>query len=235
VAQPSTICGYEVLGELGRGTTGVVYRARHPVVPNRVVALKVLTLSPPPDRASRLARHQWESYALAWLSQEPDPRWPPVYDIGQSAVEDGPGVEHYIAREFVEGQTLAQLMGAGKMGVRDGASVLCAVAMAVERLHHWGIAHGNLDPSNILVGPSAGTKLIGFGAAGPLDGGRLAPPPARGVPPEVDVRGLRELLSWLCATAREPIPTRLESVQRSNPVATPGMFAEAVGTCFRRA
>jgi serine/threonine protein kinase len=200
-----------------------------------MVALKVLTLGSPPDRPSRLARHRWESYALAWLSQESDPRWPAVYDIGQSAVEDGPGVEHYIAREFVEGQTLGQLVGAGKLGLRDGVSVLCAVTMAVERLHRWGIAHRNLDPSNVLVGPGAGTKLIGFGSAGPLEGGRCAPPPSRGVPPEVDVRGLQGMLVWLCATAREPVPRSLDSVQRPSAVATPGTFAEAVGICLRGA
>jgi serine/threonine protein kinase len=124
------VCGYEILAELGRGTTGIVYTARHPVVkPDRLLALKMPSLGSAPEVASRLAGYQNEWNALRVLTWEPDPAIPTLYNVGC----DFAGQNNYYVREFVEGSTLEQLVASGAVGLRDGIRVLSTVAGAVQR------------------------------------------------------------------------------------------------------
>jgi serine/threonine protein kinase len=113
VTQPAFVCGYEILAELGRGTTGTVYKARHPVLkPDRLVALKSPALGAGPDAASRLARYQNEWNALRVLTWESDPAIPTLYDVGC----DSAGQNNYYVREFVDGGTLEELVAGGSVG-----------------------------------------------------------------------------------------------------------------------
>jgi len=162
VNQSSTVCGYEILAELGRGAASIVYKARHPIVrPERPIALKVLVLGPESDATLRLDNHRRESFVLAVLSQEADSALPSLYEIG---FDPDPLRQHYyIAREFIEGSTLEQMTTAGELGLRQGIAILAEIAAAIQRIHGRGFVHRNLHPSNVLISKDGVPKLIGFG------------------------------------------------------------------------
>jgi len=231
VTQPAFVCGYEILAELGRGTTGTVYKARHPVVkPDRLLALKTPSLGSAPEAARRLARWQNEWNALRVLTWEPDPAIPTLYDVGC----DFAGQNNYYVREFVDGSTLEQLVVSGAVGLREAIRVLSTIGGAVQRMHVRGIAHRNLRKSNVLVRTDDSPKLIGFGHVWPLAGTDGLPPGVSGVPAEVDVLALQELLAWLCATLRQPLPEPLEGVRQPGSVPSAGQFAMTLG-CYLQA
>jgi serine/threonine protein kinase len=118
VTQPAFVCGYEILAELGRGTTGTVYKARHPVVkPERLLALKIPSLAPAREATSRLACYHNEWNALRVLTWESDPAIPTLYDVGC----DDEGQNNYYVREFVDGSTLEKPVAGGAMGLRGGS------------------------------------------------------------------------------------------------------------------
>jgi serine/threonine-protein kinase len=190
---------YEILAELGRGTTGVVYKVRDGRL-NQIVALKMPLVESPSDRSVRHARFLREARVLASLNTDHDPDFPTIYGIG---VYEG---QPYLVRELVEGSTLEQLVTTGALGVREGVGVLAAMARAVQRLHGRGIAHRNLHPSNVLVAARGTPRLIGFGRVGLLAESDKLPSGASGTPAETDVRALQEILTWLGSALGQPIP-----------------------------
>ncbi len=203
---------YEIIAELGRGASGFVYKMWHSDL-NRVVALKMFdSASNTPEGPARLRR---EAEALARLTNDADPNFPTLYEIG-----DYQG-HPFLVREFVEGSTFEQLVTAKALSLREAVSVLAAVARAVQRVHGRGFAHRNLQPSNILVAAGGTPKLIGFGRVGLLAGSSMLPPGASGVPAGIDVQALKEMLSWLgAAFGQAPPPTAS--------VGDPTVFAEAL-------
>ena len=226
MTQPAFVCGYEILAELGRGTTGTFYKARHSVVkPERRLALKVPLLGSGPDATGRMARYHNEWNALRVLTWEPDPAIPTLYDVGCDAAWQN----NYYVREFVDGSTLEQLVASGVVSLREGLRVLSAIVGAVQRMHGRGIVHRNLLRSNVLMRADGTAKLIGFGHVWPLAGADGLPPGMLGVSAEVDVQALQEILSWLCATLRQPVPEPLEAVRQSSSARCLGRFAEALG------
>jgi serine/threonine protein kinase len=225
VTQPASICGYEILSELGRGTTGVVYKARHSLLkPDRLVALKIPSLGSVSEAPKRLAWYDNEWRALVKLTWELDPTVPTLYDVGGGV----PGQPNYYAREFVDGSTLEQLVATGSASLRKGIRILATLAGAVQRMHGLWIAHRNLQPSNVLIRTDGTPKLIGFGFVWPLAGADGLPPGMAGESAEVDVRALQKMLGWLCATSCQPVPARLEPVWQPGSVRSPGSFAEAL-------
>ena len=225
VTQPASVDGYQILAELGRGTTGVVYKARHPIKPDRLVAVKMPVLGSASESHQQLARHNNEWNALRILTWEPDPALPTLYDAGYGVLG-----EPFYARELMDGCPLEQLVATGTMRLREGIRILATIAGAVQRMHYRQIAHRNLRPSRILVGPDGTTKLIGFGHVGPLAGADRLPPGMSGVSAEVDVMALQEILAWLCAALRQPVPAPQEAVQQPGSVPSPGRFAEALSS-----
>ena len=227
MTQSTLFCGYEILSELGRGTTGIVYKARHPVVtPDRLLALKIPSIGSGPEARSRLAWYHNEWNALRVLTLEPDPAIPTLYDVGCDAAWQN---DHYV-REFVDGSTLEHLVTTGAIGLREGISVLATIAGAVQRMHARWIAHRNLRPSKVLVRGDGAAKLIGFGYVWPLAGADGLPAGMSGVSAEVDVLAMQRMLAWLCATLRQPVPEPLEAPQQPGAIPSPGRFAEALGS-----
>lgn len=141
-ASDSTISGYEILGELGRGGMGVVYKARQTAL-NRIVALKMI-LSGKFAAESQIARFQAEAEALAKLQH---PNIVQVYDVGNHQGNA------YIALEFVEGGNLAEKLKSQPQPPRAAARLVELLARAMQSAHEVGIVHRDLKPVNILLQP----------------------------------------------------------------------------------
>jgi serine/threonine protein kinase len=164
VAADGAVPGYEVLGELGRGGMGVVYRARQ-VKLNRVVALKMVLAAGHAD-PREVARFILEAEAVAAIRH---PNVIQVYDSGEFHGRP------YMAMECAEGGSLvAVLRAGGKLQPNVAAELVTKVARGVQAAHDRGIVHRDLKPHNVLLddpppGAPAGTwgepKVTDFGLA----------------------------------------------------------------------
>jgi serine/threonine protein kinase len=123
VTQPASVGPYEILGQLGHGTTGIIYKARHPIQRDRFVALKTPCLAPEPAARWRGTCFMAECYLLALLTHEPSPYFASLYDVGAGVPEHPLG---YYAREFVDGGTLEQWATGGAWTLRTGITDHCA-------------------------------------------------------------------------------------------------------------
>ena len=162
---PERVGDYEVLGELGRGGMGVVYRARHAQL-GRVVALKMLLGGAYADGSERL-RFRAEAGAVARLQH---PHIVQIFDIGEwQSGRLGPLVP-YFALEFVEGGSLSARAAGRPQPPRQAAAWLEPLARAVHYAHERGIVHRDIKPANVLLTPDGQPKLCDFGVAKQLAG-----------------------------------------------------------------
>jgi serine/threonine-protein kinase len=146
--------GYDILGRLGAGGMGVVYKARQHSL-NRVVALKLIR----PDVVAGLrerARFRREAEAAARLRH---PHVVQVHEIGEHAGQP------FAVLELVEGHTLAKEVAAGPLSMREAAVLVEKVARAVQHAHDNGILHRDLKPGNVLVAADGTPKVADFGLA----------------------------------------------------------------------
>ncbi|HEV3263501.1 MAG TPA: protein kinase, partial [Gemmataceae bacterium] len=144
-----TLPGYEILGELGQGGMGVVYKARQ-IGLHRLVALKMLRAAAqvtPRD----LARLRREAEAVAQLQH---PNIVQIYDIGES--EGRP----YFGLEFVEGGSLAAKIRGDLQPFDVAARLVETLARAIHFAHQQGIIHRDLKPSNVLLAVSARQSAV---------------------------------------------------------------------------
>jgi serine/threonine-protein kinase len=207
--------GYEILGELGRGGMGVVYKARHLKL-NRVVALKMV-LAGGHAGPEELARFRTEAEVVARLQH---PGVVQVYEVGEH------GGCPYVALEFCPGGSLAGRLAGSPLPPRDAALLVEQVARAVQAAHDLHVLHRDLKPANVLLAEGPDTppgrcrpKVTDFGLAKKLDEpGRTATGAAMGTPsyvapeqaagrkdltPAADVYGLGAVLYELL-TGRPP-------------------------------
>jgi WD40 repeat protein len=150
--------GYAILGELGRGGMGVVFRAWQTSL-NRLVALKVL-LPGPCAGHDQLARFRVEAEAVGRMQH---PNIVHVYEVGQQ--DGGP----FLTMEFMAGGNLAQKLAGTPLPPRLAAELLETVARAAHYAHQQGILHRDLKPANILLTPEGVPKITDFGLAKDLD------------------------------------------------------------------
>jgi WD40 repeat protein/tRNA A-37 threonylcarbamoyl transferase component Bud32 len=146
--------GYELLGELGRGGMGVVYRVRQ-VRLNRVVALKMVLGDGRADERT-LIRFLAEAEAVAAVRH---PHVVQVYDFGEA------GGRPYLALEYLAGGSLADRLAAGRMAPADAARVIEQVAGGVNAAHESGVVHRDLKPGNVLFDVTGEPKVADFGLA----------------------------------------------------------------------
>src|SRR5262245_19879963 len=132
--------GYEVLGELGRGGMGVVYKARQLAL-KRLVALKVIRAGPHAG-AAELARLRTEAEAVARLQH------PNIVQIYEVREQDGLPC---LALEFVDGGSLAERLAGTPQPPRGSAALVETLARAVHYAHERGIVHRDLKPANVLL------------------------------------------------------------------------------------
>jgi serine/threonine-protein kinase len=152
------IPGYEILGVLGRGGMGVVYKARD-VRLGRLVALKMILAGAyaGPDEVARFRR---EAEAIARLAH---PNIVQVYAAGEHD-----GVPYFVL-EHVEGGSLARRLSGPSLGVREAAQVVELLARAVHYAHSRGIVHRDLKPANVLLTADGTPKITDFGLARKTD------------------------------------------------------------------
>jgi serine/threonine protein kinase len=227
--------GYALEEELGRGGTGIVYKARQ-INLDRLVALKIFHASVPPPTLEHVRA---ASRAMAKLQH---PNLVQVYDCGE---RDG---LLYVAEELVDGITLEQKCTGDPQPPRQTAQMIQTLARAIHFAHECGIVHCNLKPRAVLVS-SAGIPKIGSFEAAMLPGqqdleGRvttvvtptyMAPEQAAGdaqqIGPATDVYALGNIL-YEMLTSRAPfrgenIMETLSQVARQ-PAVPPSSFSSAV-------
>jgi formylglycine-generating enzyme required for sulfatase activity len=204
--------GYEILGVLGHGGMGVVYRARQ-LKANRLVALKMIRSVEHASPTDRL-RFQIETEAVACLQH---PHIVQLYEAGE--VRGQP----FFSLEFCDGGTLTEQLKKQRPSPREAATLIETLARAMQYAHLRGVVHRDLKPGNVLLaGAERVPKITDFGLAKRIDAearevsqsgaimgtaSYMAPEQAAGkvrdTGPAADVYALGALL-YECLTGRPP-------------------------------
>lgn len=150
---------YEVLGEIGRGGMGVVYRARQ-VGLDRVVALKMV-LAGSMASPEQLSRFQDEAKVAARVQH------PHVVQVIEAGWDRG---RPFLVMQYVEGCSLADRLRSGPLDIESALRCSAAIARAVADLHLHGIVHRDLKPSNILLDARDQPYVTDFGLAKLIEG-----------------------------------------------------------------
>ncbi|MGA9770028.1 MAG: protein kinase [Blastocatellia bacterium] len=165
---------YEVLSKLGVGGMGVVYKV-HDTVLDRAVALKIL----PPELVEnhdRVRRFVQEAKSASALNH---PHIVTIYEIGQAMIyasdeeSNGnpatstlsPREVHYIAMEFIDGDTLRAKINRDNADLKRLLEILIQVADGLAKAHAFGIVHRDLKPENIMITEDGYAKVLDFGLA----------------------------------------------------------------------
>ncbi len=216
---------YKILGELGRGGMGVVYKGVQKEL-DRLVSIKVI-LSNRLLSWKNVLRFRSEAKAAASV------RHPNIVGIYETGKVLG---QHYIAMEYIEGESLAKRNRANRLSTEEAVRVVSLVAQAIAHLHASNLVHLDLKPSNILLDQDGQPYVTDFGLARGL-GGRgigkdteaisgtpcyMAPEQAKGdeseIGPLCDVYGLGAVLYELLTGAPpfkndEPFETLLKVIE----------------------
>lgn len=150
----SRLGSFEILGVIGAGGMGTVYRARDGKL-RRDVALKILPAEFAGD-AVRLNRFQREAQAVAALNH------PNVVTI--HSVEECDGI-HFLTMELIEGTTLVDLIPAGGLPLDAILRLVLPITDAILAAHRQSIVHRDLKPANVMVGPDGRVTVLDFGLA----------------------------------------------------------------------
>ena len=144
---------YEILGSIGSGGMGEVYRAQDTRL-DRIVAIKVLAshFSSHPEARERFER---EARAVSSLNH---PHICTLHDVGS---QDG---IDYLVMEYLDGETLAARLSRGALPFRPALKLAIQIADALEEAHSKGVVHRDLKPANVMLSKS-GVKLLDFGLA----------------------------------------------------------------------
>ena len=148
---------YEILGELGHGAMGIVYKARDPLI-DRVVAIKTISLGLALDEKEEYEeRFYQEAKAAGRLSH---PNIVTIFDVGKS------GDVAYIAMELLQGRELRDIMNEHRLlPVDQVLDIVAQVAQGLAYAHEHDIVHRDVKPSNIMVVRDGHVKITDFGIA----------------------------------------------------------------------
>jgi eukaryotic-like serine/threonine-protein kinase len=234
LAPGARLGSYNIVGLVGRGSMGQIFKA-HDSRLGRAVALKVLSPDLLPDPASR-ARFDREAKTIASLNH---PHICTIFDVGHS------GRFEYLVMEFLEGETLTEILERGPLPVEATRRYAAEMIDALDTAHRRGVVHRDLKPANVII-TGSGAKLLDFGIAkmiahdgresAPADAiygtrhgsvigtaGYMSPEQARGQ--EVDTRAdiwafgcvLFEMLSGRPVFARDTVSDTLVAVLEREP------------------
>jgi serine/threonine-protein kinase len=245
---PGSLGDYELLGEIGRGGMGIVYKARHKKL-NRYVAVKMILASSATSTAD-VQRFRNEAEAVAQLDHR---HIVPIYEVGE---QDG---QLYFSMKLVEGSNLTKALPRFRDDPRSVARLMESLARAIQHAHQRGILHRDLKPANILLDAEGQAYITDFGLArrlqtdeGPTQLGEpvgtpnyMAPEQASGkreaVTTAIDIHGLGTILysllterppfqgSNLLETLRQVREVEPEMPSRSNP----GVDRDLEAICLR--
>jgi len=151
----SRLDAYELLQPLGAGGMGEVWLATE-VRLGRKLALKLLPSDLTRDPA-RVSRFEQEARAASALSH------PNVCTI--LALGETPDGQHYIAMEYVDGETLRKRIAGGRHSIREAVDIAVQIASALVAAHAAGIVHRDIKPENVIVRPDGFVKVLDFGLA----------------------------------------------------------------------
>ena len=148
------ISHYRILGPLGSGGMGTVYRAEDTTL-HRTVALKFLPESVAHTEKvyERLKREARTASALN------HPNICTIFEVGEDAGET------FIAMEYIEGRTLSDVIRQGPLPIEKVVRYSSQISAALAHAHENGVIHGDLKPPNIIVTPSGDAKILDFGLA----------------------------------------------------------------------
>ena len=152
------VAGYRIMGELGRGGMGLVYKALDPKL-NRVVALKMVLAGDhagPEDHE----RFQREARAIAQLQH---PHIVQIFEVGEEN-----GLPFFVL-EFIRGGSLDRQVDGKPRNPRQAADLVETLALAMQSAHEQGIIHRDLKPANVLMAPGRTPKITDFGLAKQLE------------------------------------------------------------------
>ncbi len=153
-----TVAGYEIIGVLGRGGMGVVYKANHLAL-KRTVALKMILGG---GHAGEIERQRFRTEAEA-VARLQHPNIVQVYEVGEH--EGLP----YCSLEFVDAGSLNQELGKKSLTSQESAILVETLAKAIHLAHSRNIIHRDLKPANILLTSAGIPKVTDFGLARQLD------------------------------------------------------------------
>lgn len=148
---------YEIIGELGRGAMGVVYKANDPTI-GRTVALKTMRLDGHGlDSGELLRRFQNEARAAGVLNH---PNIVTIYDAGE---QDG---MFYIAMELIEGTTLQEILAERHLlPAEEAVNISRDICKGLDYAHDNGIVHRDVKPANVMITRQGTVKIMDFGIA----------------------------------------------------------------------
>jgi serine/threonine protein kinase len=143
---------YVILGELGHGSMGMVYKARHRLM-ERLSALKVFT--PDEPDCENLQRFMREIQATAQLDH---PNLVKAYEAGEHQGS------YYLAMELVDGENLQQRVErTGRLDWQEGLAYLAQAAAGLDYAHELGMIHRDVKPGNVMVGPEGKVLVLDLG------------------------------------------------------------------------
>jgi len=145
---------YRVLGEIGRGGMGVVYKVEDTQL-KRTAALKFLS----PDSAAIPSREKRFTREAQTASALNHPNICTIYEVGEA---DG---NSYIAMEYVEGRPLDRMIPPGGLPPEDVLRFGCQIVEALEHAHGRGVIHRDLKSANVVITPAGRAKVLDFGLA----------------------------------------------------------------------
>src|SRR3990170_96064 len=154
---PEKLGRYNILGELGRGAMGTVYRAQDPLI-ERDVAIKTLHPNLPAEVLAEVReRFVREAKSAGRLNH---PSIVTIFDVGKQ------GDTIYIAMELLEGKSLQQMLREpARLPFPTVADIAAQIAEALDHAQQLGIVHRDVKPANVVVSDAGRAKLTDFGVA----------------------------------------------------------------------
>jgi len=177
---PEAIAHYKILGHLGAGGLGEVYRARDTRL-GRTVAVKVL----PAELIRDTPKLEFLLETAKLLAEVSHPNIAMLFESGQD------GDQRYLVFEFIQGEPLGTIVNGRALNVRRAVEFGINLADALAEAHGLGLIHGDIRPDTIMITPKDRAKFINFGLSQFTNGGvNRVNPPTPYVSPE-EIGGLR--------------------------------------------